>query len=270
MTHRQLANEPNELARLVKAWRLRLDPDKIPGISTAHTPTPRRRHASKELIATLAGCSIGWYSTLERGEAQNYSDDFLNRVAEALCLSQAEKNVLFLRATGHALTMTAHEPQIRRTPALQRILDAQPWPAYVSDEAWNLVGYNTHMSTWFPWVEGPENNVMRWVFTAPEARTLLHHWETEWAPQMFAEMQFAQAQQPENTRLAAIIDEILDNNPHARRFVERPLTYPHPDGDQRDLKLPSHSEIQRVELVAFEPMRAPGSRFMMLVPLGSV
>jgi transcriptional regulator with XRE-family HTH domain len=270
MTQRQLANEPNELARLVKAWRLRLNPDQIPGISTAHTPTSRRRHASKELIATLAGCSIGWYSTLERGEAQNYSDDFLNRVAEALRLSHAEKSVLFLRATGHALTMAAHESRIRRTPALQRILDAQPCPAYVSDEAWNLVCFNTHMRDWFPWVEGPENNVMRWVFTAAEARDLLHKWETDWAPQMFAEMQFAQAQQPENTLLAAIIDEILDVSSHARQFVERPLTYPHPDGDRRSIQLPSRKGVTRVELAAFAPMRAPGSRFMMLIPIDSV
>ena len=268
MTQRQLANESNELARLVKAWRLRLDPDQIPGISKSYASTLRRRHASKELIATLAGCSIGWYSTLERGEPQNYSDDFLNRVAAALRLSHAEKSVLFLRATGHALTMTAHESPIQRTPAIQRILDAQPWPAYVSDDAWNLVGYNTHLSDWFPWVTGPETNIMRWVFTAPEARNLLHRWETDWAPQMFAEMQFAQAQQPENNRLAAVISEILDLSSHARRFAEQPLTYPHPDGDHRSVLLPSQG-VQRVELAALTPMRAPSSRFMMLVPIAA-
>jgi transcriptional regulator with XRE-family HTH domain len=269
MQQRQPSAEPNELSRLVRAWRMRLDPDKMPGLSAGYPQPRRRRHASKELVAFLTGCSVGWYSTLERGEDQNYSDDFLTRVAYTLRLSPAEKSMLFLLATGHAPTTTVHESRMRSTPTIQRILDAQPWPAYVSDEAWDLIAYNTHMSNWFPWVEGHENNIMRWVFTFGEARTQLHRWDTDWAPQMFAQMQFALAQRPENKRLAAVIDEILTVNPDARRFVEQPLTYPHPDGDHRALHLPLHRKVQPIELVAFAPMRAPGSRFMMVVPIDS-
>ena len=267
MAIRHSVSEPNELARLVKAWRLRLRPADIPGLSAAYPSAAVRRHASKELVATLTGCSVGWYATLERGEAQNYSDDFLNRVAYTLRLNPAEKSMLFFLATGHALTTTVHESRMRRTPTVQRILDAQPWPAYVNDEAWDLIAYNEHMSKWFPWVEGHENNIMRWVFTFPDARTQLHRWDKDWGPQMFAQMQFAQARQPENKRLAAVIEEILDVNPDARRFQEHPITYPHPDGDRRCLHLPLHKRLQPIELIAFAPLRAQGSRFMMLVPI---
>jgi hypothetical protein len=257
----------DELARLVRTWRLRLRPSDFPGLEAANPLVARRRHVSKETVAHFAACSVGWYSTLERGEPQNYSDDFLNRVAYTLRLDPAEKNMLFLLATGHALAITEHESRMRRTPTIQRIVDAQPWPAYVNDEAWDLVAYNKHMSDWFPWVAAHENNIMRWVFTYPDARTQLHQWETHWAPQMFAQMQFALAQQPENKRLAAVIDEILERQPDTRRFVEHPLTYPHPDGDHRSLHLPYHRKVQPIELVAFAPMRAPGSRVMMLMPL---
>lgn len=220
-------------------------------------------------MATLTGCSVGWYSALERGQPQNYSDDFLNRVAYTLRLSPAEKSLLFFLATGHALAATADESKMRSTPTIRRILDAQPWPAYVSDEAWDLVAYNGEMRRWFPWVAGHENNIMRWVFTFPEARTQLHRWDTDWAPQMLAQMQFAQARAPDNKRLAAVIEEILELNPDARRFKEQPLTYPHPDGDHRCLYLPLHRKVQPIELVAFAPMRAPGSRVMMLIPIDS-
>jgi hypothetical protein len=84
---------------------------------------------------------------------------------------------------------------------------------------------------------------------------------------MFAQMQFAQARQPENKRLAAVIDEILKVNPDARRFQQQPITYPHPDGDHRYLHLPLHKRLQPIELIAFAPMRAQASRFMMLVPI---
>ncbi|MFI7598206.1 helix-turn-helix transcriptional regulator [Actinoplanes sp. NPDC049681] len=267
-TPRRPTSEPNELARHVKAWRLRLKPeDAFPGLD--YHRTRRRRQASKELVATLTGCSVGWYSALERGLPQNYSDDFLNRVAYTLRLSPAEKSLLFFLATGHALAAAADESTMRSTPTIRRILEAQPWPAYVSDEAWDLVAYNGEMRKWFPWVAGHENNIMRWVFTFPEARTQLHRWDTDWAPQMFAQMQFAQARAPDNKRLAAVIDEILELNPDARRFKEQPLTYPHPDGDCRSLHLPLHRKVQPIELVAFAPMRAPGSRVMMLIPIES-
>ncbi|GAA3344804.1 hypothetical protein GCM10020358_49510 [Amorphoplanes nipponensis] len=266
MTPVQSFTKPNELSLLMRTWRLRLNPEHIPGLSAAYPHSRRRAKASKELIAFLTGCSVGWYSTLERGEAQNYSDDFLNRVAYTLRLNPAEKSMLFLLATGHAPTTAVHESRMRSTPTVQRILDAQPWPAYANDEAWDLVAFNKHMSDWFPWVEGHENNVMRWVFTFPEARTQLHHWETDWAPQMFAQMQFARARQPDNRRLAAVFDEILEVNEDARRFLEQPMTYPHPDGDHRSLHLPLHRKVQPIELVAFAPMRAPDSRVMMLIP----
>jgi hypothetical protein len=269
MPSRQHAYEPNELARHVRAWRMRLNPEDIPGLSASY-PSPRRRaYASKELVALLADSGVNWYSALERGDDENYSDDFLNRVAYALRLSPAEKSILFLLATGHALVPTVHDSRLRNTPTIQRILDAQPWPAYANDEAWDLIGYNKHMARWFPWVEGHENNIMRWVFTFSEARTQLYRWDTDWAPQMFAQIRFAAAQLPKNKRLASLLDEILERNPNAKEFVDHPITYPHPDGDCRSLHLPLHSRVQPIELVAFEPMRAPGSRFMMLIPIAA-
>jgi transcriptional regulator with XRE-family HTH domain len=269
MTPRQAANVRNELARYVRAWRMRLNVDDIPGLSAAYPRARRGRHASKELVAFLTGSGINWYAKLERGDPENYSDDFLNRVAYALRLSPDEKSLLFLLATGCALVTTVHESRMRNTPTIQRILDAQPWPAYANDESWDLIGHNEHMAKWFPWVEGHENNIMRWVFTFPEARTQLHRWDTDWGPQMFAQMRFTQAQRPDDERLASLIDEILDLNADARQFVEHPLTYPHNDGDHRSLHLPLHPKVQPIELVAFAPMRAPGSRFMMLIPIDS-
>lgn len=273
MTSRPSDATPNrpelndDLARHVRAWRERLDPAKIPGLYAARPRASQPRRVSKDTVAVLTGYSVRYYNDLERGALRNYSDDYLNRVAYTLRLNLDEKSMLFLLATGHALTATVHESRLRATPTIQRIVDAQPWPAYVNDEAWDLVAYNEHMSRWFPWVEGHENNVMRWVFTFPEARTQLHKWDHDWGPQMFAQMQFAQARQPENKRLAAVIEEILDFNKDARRFHQQPITYAHPDGDHRYLHLPLHRRLQRIELIAFAPLRAQGSRMMMLVPV---
>jgi hypothetical protein len=83
-------------------------------------------------------------------------------------------------------------------------------------------------------------------------------------------MRFAQARFPGNERLTEIITEILDHNQDARRLWDRPITYVHPDGDHRSLYLPRHEEVKPVELIALEPLRAPGHRVMMLLPLCDV
>ena len=84
---------------------------------------------------------------------------------------------------------------------------------------------------------------------------------------MFAQMQFAKARSPENEKLAGLIDEILDLNPEARQFQDHPLTYTHPDGDRRAVNLPIHGRVQLIELNAFAPLRSPGGRIIMLVPI---
>jgi len=255
-----------ELARLVRCWRERLNPDEIPGLQAG--TRRRRKRVSQEQAAALVGYSVGWLSSLERGEAQNYSVDFLDRVAYTLRLSPDERTLLFLLATGHEPPpVLSRISAMEATEVVRKLLDAQPWPAYISDEAWDLVGYNQHMKTWFPWVAGHENNIMRWVFTYPEARQQLHRWDTDWGPQMLAQMRFAHARIPGNDRLTEVITEILDLNQDARRLWDDPTTYIHPDGDHRSLYLPFHRKVQPIELIALEPMRAPGSRIMMLIPI---
>ncbi|MBM2623879.1 helix-turn-helix domain-containing protein [Actinoplanes sp. LDG1-06] len=251
-----------ELARCVRAWRKRLDPDEIPGFQQAWPGSRRRPRVSQEQVAALIGYSTHWYSRLELGDQQNYSSDFLRRVAHVLRLSADEMRLLFLLAGKQLPTSTR-----RTTPdGLEPVLDAQPWPTYLSDEAWDLVGHNEQMRSWFPWVVQDDANVMRWVFTYPEARQQLVRWETEWAPQMLAQMRAGQLRYPDNQRLHSVITEILDVNKDARELWEKPLAKFHPDGDRRSLYLPRHREPHPIQVVALEPFRAPGHRLVMLVP----
>ncbi|GAB1639657.1 helix-turn-helix transcriptional regulator [Krasilnikovia sp. MM14-A1259] len=260
-----LAGEPGiELARLVRSWRERLDPTGIPGLVTA---TRRRKTVSQEEIARLIGVSAVWYGNLERGERVNYSDDFLDRTAYALRLSEPERMMLYLYAVGREPAARRRSTTVELTDVLQRIIESQPWPAYISDEAWDLVAYNQHMADWFPWV-GYESNVMRWVFTYNEARQQLVDWETAWAPLMLAQMRVANARNPSNMRLANLIREICRVNPDARRLWEHETTvYVHPDGDHRRLHLPYHHQVKDIEIVALAPLRAANVRLMMLPPL---
>jgi transcriptional regulator with XRE-family HTH domain len=251
------------LALHVRAWRLRLQPEMMPGLLHGRSGGRRRRHVSQEQIAMLVGCSTHWYSRLELGIVENYSDDFLQRVGRVLRLSPEEMTLLFLLTTGKEPATPTRLPVL---DGLEGVLEGQPWPAYLSNEAWDIIGHNAQMEDWFPWVVQKDANVMRWVFTYADARQQLVRWDTDWAMPMLAQMRIAQARYPNNQRLREVIAEVLECNRDARNLWERPMAYLHPDGDRRALYLPRHAEPQPVQIVALEPLRAPGSRLVMLAP----
>jgi transcriptional regulator with XRE-family HTH domain len=262
----QSTNHGTELGRLVRSRRERIDPASIPGLARAGH---HKSGVSQEDMARLIGVSNVWYGRLERGESANYSAEMLDRTAAALRLSDEERMMLYLHALGHEPPPRATRARVQLTEPLQRIVNAQPWPAYLSDESWDVVVYNKQMLEWFPWIgAGVENNVMRWVCTDPQARQQLCRWETDWAPLMLAQLRIAMAKQPGNTRLYHLVREILQASPDARRLWERDsLVYVHPDGHHRKVYVPFQREAIEIELTAFAPLRSADARLMMLLPL---
>ena len=257
-----------ELSRFLRLWRERLDPEKIPGVNPPRA-NPRKQ-VSQELAALHIGCSLGWLGSLERGNnTRNYSPELLERVARVYQLDSEERRLLYLLAAGHEPPARIPISPGKITHSARQLLDAQRYPAFISDEAWNLVAHNRYMQEWFPWVSAEEGNFLRWAFTYPEARQKLHHWDTEWAPYLLAEMRFSHAKVPSSRRINAILDEVLRLSPEARRMWEDPVTYPHVDGLHRKLCLPGNAEPQTVEIIALSPLRATHSRVIVLMPIGT-
>jgi DNA-binding XRE family transcriptional regulator len=76
----------SQLQRLMVRWRQRLRPQDVPKL--VHGGRARRRnYVSQEDMAALTGVTTAWYGALERGQLRNYSDEFLDRVAESLRLN---------------------------------------------------------------------------------------------------------------------------------------------------------------------------------------
>src|SRR5262249_9544799 len=189
-----------EFARLVPSWRERLNPLEIPGLVPAGSHH-RMSHVSQEDTARPIGLSKVRHGTPERGEPA-HSADFLDRTASALRPNGDERVMLHLYALGHEPAPRSRPSRAAITESLRQVLAKQAWPTYLSDEAWDIVAYNREAKEWFPWL-GSERNMMRWVFTYPEARQQLHDWHTAWAPSMLAQLRAAQARNPRNERLAA-------------------------------------------------------------------
>jgi transcriptional regulator with XRE-family HTH domain len=259
------ASPGGQLSRLVRGWRERLDPDVVPGLSASGR---RKRTVSQEDMGRLIDYSSHWYSRLERGDVGIYSDNFLDLTATALQLTSDERILLYLYAVGHEPSADRHPSPVRLTEPLRSLIEQQPYPTYLADEAWDIVLFNRHMADWFPWI-ATGTNVMRWAFTDRRARIQLHDWDTVWAPMMLAEIMAANARNPANARLAQLIHEILDYSEFARNlWFTGPIVHLHPDGDRRRLALPIHDGIVEIEVVAMAPLRAPHLRMTMLLPVG--
>lgn len=101
----------------------------------------------REEVALLAGISVEYYTRLERGSVGTVSDSVLDGIVHALQLDEAERDHL------HRLVRTLATPRAkqapRRTPAksrvrpaVQRILDQMPMPAYLRNARFDILAAN--------------------------------------------------------------------------------------------------------------------------------
>ncbi|WP_322102418.1 helix-turn-helix transcriptional regulator [Paraburkholderia sp. J41] len=188
-----LLQEPVEtLGSFLRERRSRLQPAPAEGASRRRTPGLRR-----EEVAARANVSVGWYTWLEQNRGGPPSADVLERLARALELDAAGREMLFLLgqqrppplvpAPANAATGTPFE--VPR--ALQSVLDGQPGhPAIVKTPAWDIVAWNEAASAVLADYEAaaPEQrNILRRLFSDPAVREALPDWEqiVRWAIAVF-------------------------------------------------------------------------------------
>jgi len=135
----------NDLQEFLTTRRAKITPDQagLPVYGANRRVTGLRR----EEVALLAGISVEYYTRLERGRVGSVSENVLEGLAHALQLDEAERDHLF------RLVRTASTPASRRTsrrtpakkrvrPALERILDQMPMPAYLRNGRFDVLAAN--------------------------------------------------------------------------------------------------------------------------------
>src|SRR5947207_6385430 len=106
------------LGKFLRSRRARLAPLNVGIASSGRRRTPGLR---REEVAALAGVGVTWYTWFEQGRAIGVSSAFLDRLADALRLSRAERRHLFVLG-GHRPPEIG-EPPPGLSPSLQRMLD---------------------------------------------------------------------------------------------------------------------------------------------------
>lgn len=166
----------NLLGEFLKSRRTRLDPAAL-GFPPGRRRTPGLR---REEVAQRASISPTWYTWLEQGRGGAPSAEVLERIAEALMLTESEREYTFLLALGRPPEVRYQAPG-GVTPRLQRLLDAlEVSPALIKTATWDVVAWNRAAATVltdYGTLPLDQRNILRLIFCTPKVRSLQTDWE---------------------------------------------------------------------------------------------
>lgn len=195
------------LAAFLRTRRARLQPAEVglPSRSRRRTPGLRR-----EEVAELADIGVSWYTLLEQGHDVHPSRNVLERIAQALRLTAAERQHLFRLAVIELSAITGVE-EAQVTPALQRVVDAlNPHPAFVIGRRWDALTWNRAADLLFqfhvPYPPHSRNVVWRF-FQRAEAREFDLDWETQ-AQNLVAQFRADYARYPGDASFQEVIEDL--------------------------------------------------------------
>jgi len=193
------------LGTFLKDRRQRLSATALGFGGRRRTPGLRR-----EEVAQRARISTTWYTWLEQGRGGAPSPRVLDRLAEALMMTDAEREHLFLIAIG-----SPPKPPVagsdRITWRMQRFLDAMPMiPATVATATWDIIAWNEAARlalTDYAALEPKDRNILRRMFLDPATRAAQLDWQSV-ARYLVATFRAETARANRSERAAELIAEL--------------------------------------------------------------
>ncbi|MFF7709680.1 helix-turn-helix domain-containing protein [Pseudomonas sp. NPDC007930] len=201
----------NPLGSYLRDRRARLDPQAL-GYPMGRRRTPGLR---REEVAQRANVSPTWYTWLEQGRGGAPSAEVLERIAQALLLTEVEREHLFLLGLGR-LPASRALPEEGVSPRLQRLLDGMPLsPALVRNACWDVLAWNTAaraVLTDYAALPPAQRNILRMMFLEGRVRAAQPDWPKV-ARFVVAAFRADVARARAEGRVQALVDELCAASP---------------------------------------------------------
>jgi len=233
------SNDGNALGTYLRSRRTKLDASSLGYAGRRRTAGLRR-----EEVADRANISATWYTWLEQGRGGRPSAEALDRIADALLLTEIEREHLFLLGLGHP-------PEARYrsgdpiTPRLQRLLDALPFsPAILRTPTWDIVAWNRAaraVLTDYETLPPQRRNVLRMMFCDPHVRARQFDWESV-ARAVVASFRVDATRAGADEEIAPLVAELRAASPAFAAMWDDTLVQAHGEGVKR-LRHPQLGEI---------------------------
>ncbi|MFE0680616.1 helix-turn-helix transcriptional regulator [Streptomyces sp. NPDC058961] len=230
----------------------------------------RRWRRDARVTQIRAGKALGMgertYRKIERGAVPpRFTTAQCESLAELLRLDRDERHALLLYNGGSTLVAPPGVGQHELQKALRLLIDRQmPSPAYLCDQHWNIIGFNSAMAEWWPWVMEPGANLIVWALTSPEARAQYQDWDKH-ASAYVKILKFAEATRRNDPELRELIEKV-QKDPDVRHIWETE----HDMGETRDghtfrMNIPT-LDWETVEVVShvLYPASMPECRFVVI------
>ncbi|MBM7167534.1 helix-turn-helix domain-containing protein [Streptomyces sp. G44] len=232
-------------------------------------PGPRVKGVTQEQVNTLLGWGRNTYQALEK-QTREFKTPHILEVAELFDLDEEEYRQLHLLALG-SLPPHPRKPEtgvvIPSQQHWQRVVDGQSDIAYLTNAEWSLVVWNRPFARLFNSLgyATPPENMMEWMLFSELARQkVLLDWESSWAPPILAQLHGVATQNPNNAKLAQLMERVRQD-PLTRRIHEAGVrTYAHPDGDMRPLFHPDQGRGKAL-MVSAHPSSALHARLIVVL-----
>jgi transcriptional regulator with XRE-family HTH domain len=196
------------LGTFLRARRERLTPIESQLRTRRRTPGLRR-----EEVAMRASISAEWYTYLEQDRGIRPSTEVLERIAIALELDWAERE--YMNALAFPRTQ-AFTPASELPEGLQLFIDdLEHRPAYVVNDFWDIVGWNTAAANVFPLqtlqLNDQQPNLVKAVFLCDPWRQLYESWELT-ARRMLSLFRLFVADHSSHPRCTQLVTELLTSS----------------------------------------------------------
>jgi transcriptional regulator with XRE-family HTH domain len=254
-----------ELGDFIRAQRERVAPASVGLVAARRRRTPGLR---REEVAELSGLSTTWYTWIEQGRDVSVSPTALARLAGALRLDRAQRAYLFELAGKRDPDSGVGDVQ-ELPPAITSCVAAIGAPAYILDRGWNAQSWNAAAERLFTgWLDEPpgkdaERNLLRFIFLAPGARSLICDWERR-ARRVTAEFRAHCGAHLDDVALRGLIGELQHFSPDFGRMWEQHGVLGR-EGGERTFNHPVNGFL-RFEQVTFDLAGHADVRLTILVP----
>ncbi|GAB2865363.1 helix-turn-helix transcriptional regulator [Actinocorallia aurea] len=222
----------NELGAFLRQRRELLTPEAVDLPTGPRRRTPGLRRSE---LAMLAGVSVEYLTRLEQGRDRNPSPQVLGALADALRLDREARMYLQFAAKsagGHPAPCAAFDPPASEVrPALHALVRAlEPTPAVLLNRISDVLAHTAAYARFagpLGVLDGPEPNLLRWIFTDPRAREAHPDWDARADAELSA-VRLTSA--PDDDHLNSLAAElaVLAGAAFSDRFRPAPVSYPRP------------------------------------------
>lgn len=255
-------SDPTELGGFLRSRREAVSPSDVGLPVGTRRRTPGLRRAE---LATLAGISVDYLIRLEQGRDRRPSAQVLAALADALRLSDDEREVLrrfSIHTTGAELCPAVTPPARAVRPTVRAILDQlEPAPAAVLNKLTDLLAWTdgyARLAGPVGILDGDVPNLVRFTFDDARARTAYPDWDAI-ADEQVAHLRDAlRADDPDATALVELLTA-AGGREFTDRWGARPVL--HRRSGVTRIVHPAEGELR----VAFETLQLPDADDQRLV-----